>query len=376
MGVEIAERGDLGELGRAGRERPGLVEQQDASAGERLERAAALHDDPALGRSRDARDDRDRRGQDQRTWRRYDEHRERAHRIAADGPREPRDPERDRDEDHGVPVGQADERRLLPLSLLDQPDDAGVRASVGARDRAQVERRTGVDRARTDLLALAPFDGPGLAGKRRLVEHPDARDEEPVDRHDLAVLHEQQVARSHLPDRHRRERALPVPVRAAGRALEQRGEFPVRASVGEVLEGAPRREHERDHGAGQVLLERERAAHREDGDQVNAGVTVQDAAQDLPADGDDPDRGREGPYEVRGVGVVGPPSQDPADHDAEDRQDQEDRARGQPAASHGIGLTRTRAEIGRARGARRPPSPCGARTRARLPEPRSGDGAR
>ena len=59
----------------------------------------------------------------------------------------------------------------------------------------------------------------------------------------------------------------------------------MRAGVGEVLEGAPRREHERDHGAGQVLLERQRAAHREDGDQVHAGLTVQDAAQDLPADG-------------------------------------------------------------------------------------------
>ena len=98
--------------------------------------------------------DRDGRRQDQRARRRDHEHGERADRVAGDEPRGAGDHERDRDEDHRVPVRDADERRLLPLRLLDQPHDAGVRALGGGRDRAEVDGATRVHRAGADLVAL------------------------------------------------------------------------------------------------------------------------------------------------------------------------------------------------------------------------------
>ena len=64
-----------------------------------------------------------------------------------------RDRQRHGDEDHGVPVGHTHERRLLLLRLLDQANDARVRALGGGRHRAQVHGGPRVHRAGSDLVA-------------------------------------------------------------------------------------------------------------------------------------------------------------------------------------------------------------------------------
>ena len=143
---------------------------------------------------------------------------------------------------------------------------------------------------------------------------------------------------SHLPDRHRRERAVLVAVGAARRAFEQRGELPVRASVREVLEGPPGREHERDHGAGQVLLERERAAHREDGDQVHAGLAVQDARSGPPTPmGTIPIAVVRAHTRFAASGSSAPHRRIAADHDAE-----ESTGSGRPRSRSASGVSRHR----------------------------------
>ena len=77
-----------------------------------FEGAAALDDDPALGRPRDPGHDRDRRREEQRARRRDDEHRQGPDRVAGDEPGDSGDGEGQRQEQDGVAVGQADERRL------------------------------------------------------------------------------------------------------------------------------------------------------------------------------------------------------------------------------------------------------------------------
>ena len=47
------------------------------------------------------------------------------------------------------------------------------------------------------------------------------------------------------------------------------------APVGEILEGTPGGEHERDHRAGEALAERERPRHRENGDEVHARLAAE-----------------------------------------------------------------------------------------------------
>ena len=77
---------DVGDLRDPGGERAGLVEQQHLPVGERLQRPAALHDDPASCGARDARHHRDGHREDQRARRRHHEHRQRAYRIPREEP--------------------------------------------------------------------------------------------------------------------------------------------------------------------------------------------------------------------------------------------------------------------------------------------------
>ena len=81
---------DRGQPRPAGRQGPGLVEQDDPSPGQGLERAAALDDHAAARRARDPGDDRDRRGQQERARRRHDQDGEPADRVAGQRARPPR----------------------------------------------------------------------------------------------------------------------------------------------------------------------------------------------------------------------------------------------------------------------------------------------
>ncbi len=328
--VDRIEDLDLGDLRHAGRQRAGLVEQQHRAAGERLQRAAALHDDAAAGRAADAGDDRDRRRQDQRARCGDDEHGERAHRIAGQEPRAAGDDDRDRDEHDRVAVGQPDEGRLLPLGLVDQSHDAGVRALGRRRDRPQVETLAGAHGAGAHLLAGRALHRPRLARERALVEDRVA-EQQPVDRHHLPRLHEQAIGGPDVLDRPATELAVLVAAHVLRRAFEQRRELLVRAAVRVGLEGLPAGQHQRDDGAGEVLADRERPRHGEERDQIDAGLAVDQPADRLPRERQDPDGGRDGPREVRGVVLAGD-RQRGAGEDADDRG-------GQPPSCE-VGATR------------------------------------
>ena len=140
------------------------------------------------------------------------------------------DGQRERDEDEGVAVREADERRLAVLRLLDEADDPGVGALGGRRGGAKIERGPGVDGPRGDLVAFLAGHQAGLAGERGFVEDGRAPDDHPVDRHDFAGTDREQVAGDDGLDRGRLEPAIDdiagrpaVPVRAARSVRGARG---------------------------------------------------------------------------------------------------------------------------------------------------------
>lgn len=106
------------------------------------------------------------------------------------------------------------------------------------------------------------------------------------------------------------------------------------ANVGEILECSAGRQHERDHRASEVFAERERTGHREDGDEIHTGLLVHDPGHDLPRDRHQPDRCSHAPDQVRRVRLVCTPLQNGAQHDSEERQNEQDVARRRQAVSH------------------------------------------
>ena len=190
-GWTIAERLDLGDLAASRAVSvPVLSNSRTRPRRERLERHHSLTMMPRLGgaarsrrRSRSARPAASGHGV------RDHQHGERAHRIAADRPtRAAGDHERDRDEDQRVAVGQRGRTAPSLLRLLDEPNDAGVRAPVGvatARRSNAAPALTAPERTCSPSLRSTGRDSPV---KRGLVEHADARDQQAVHRHHLAVL--------------------------------------------------------------------------------------------------------------------------------------------------------------------------------------------
>ncbi len=166
-----ARRDDPLDLGLAARDGPGLVEQDRAGAAERLDRPAALDDDPLPRRARETRDERDRGCQDQRARRRDDEHGERTHGVARERPGEPRDGCGHGQEDDRVAVGHADERRPLLGRAPHEPHDAGVGRLARLADHAQVEGLAGVGGSREDLAVGRDRDWERLPGQRGRVDH-------------------------------------------------------------------------------------------------------------------------------------------------------------------------------------------------------------
>ena len=146
----------------------------------------------------------------------------------------------------GVAIGEADERRLAVLCLLDEADDPGVGALGGRRGGAKVERGPGVDGARGDLVALLAGHQAGLAGERGFVEDGRTPDDHPVDRHHFAGADRQQVTGDDGLDRGRLEPAIEISLDVPRCPSEQRGQFAVRAALRVALQRLAGREHDGD----------------------------------------------------------------------------------------------------------------------------------
>ena len=126
-------------------------------------------------------------------------------------------------------------------------------------------------------------------------------DDDAVDRDDLTGAHDDEVARDDLVDRHLLERVAAAPrARRAARA-ETSAVSSRRARPAALLERVAAGEHQRDHRAGEVLAERERAGHRDERDRVDADVAAQQRAQHRPRQRDEHDAERS-PDDVPGAG--------------------------------------------------------------------------
>ena len=152
------------QCGSAGREGAGLVEEQDLGVGQPFEWPTALHDDTATSGPRQTGDDGDRCGEDERAGRGDDQHGDGPRQLTGHRPRRSGDADAHDEEDEGVAIGQAHERRVGRRGLLDQPHDAGVGRVVGPCAGEQVEGTAGVDGAASHGLA------DGVA--RRATAHP------------------------------------------------------------------------------------------------------------------------------------------------------------------------------------------------------------
>ena len=247
-------------------------------ARQRLQRPAALDQDAAPGRLRDAGDEGDRRRQNQRTRRRRDQHGEAADQIARDQPGDEGERERDGQEDQRIAVGQPHERRLGGLRRGHQAHDAGIGAFAGGRRHRHFKGLAGVQRAAEDGGAARLDHRDRFAGQRQFVDRGRARCDDAVDRNDFAGPHQEPIADGDVADRHLLDAVVDAAMRLARRAIDQRAQIMLGAGNRDILEHIAAGIHQRDDGAGQRLAERQRGAHRHQRDRIDA----EPAGQEIP----------------------------------------------------------------------------------------------
>jgi hypothetical protein len=228
---------------------------------ERLDRAGALDDHPVARRARKPRDKRDRRSEDERAGGRDDHHGQRSYGIAAERPSDPGSGERDGQEDARVAVGHAHQRRPLGLGLLHQAHERGVGALGRRAVRADVERRAGVRRAAQRGHAVPQRHRQRLATERAGVDDCLVADDRAVDGDHFARAHEHDVAPRDRLDRHLLQRRVDVPAPDPWCSFDQSGELAACAAGRRRLECGAAGEHQADHRAGKLLVQRERSNH-------------------------------------------------------------------------------------------------------------------
>ena len=254
--VESPVGGDVLDPRRSQRDRAGLVEDDRPRLAQPLDHAGALDDDPGPCGTRDAGEQRDRRREDQRARRGDDEDRKRADRVAGSRPRGARHGQRQRQEERGIAVGHPHERRALGLGLPDETDKRRICALRSRPGRAESKRRSADSSAPHGLSGVAE-DRQRLAGQRRLVEHRFVALDHSVDRQHLARPDEHEVADADVLDWNLHDLVAADQVGGARRARDEPRQLASRPRSGSLLERVPAREHERDHGTGEVLAQRE-----------------------------------------------------------------------------------------------------------------------
>jgi hypothetical protein len=178
-----------------------------------------------------------------------------------------------------------------PLRLR-VPDEAdkGCVGALGCRPHgAELEGVGGVGRPAANGAAAAVGGRKRLAGERGLVDDRLAGRDDAVNRDHLAGAHDDDFARGDLVDRHLVDARAAAAVRDPGCTLDELGELAARTTARNLLERVVTREHERNHRAGQVLAEGDRAGHRDERDRIDAHVAAQQRAQHRPPQRDEHD---------------------------------------------------------------------------------------
>ena len=117
------------------------------------------------------------------------------------------------------------------------------------------------------------LDRARLARERRLVEDRVALDH-PVDGDHLAGLDEEPVTECDLVDVPRLQVAVLVAMHLLRRPSQQCRQLAMGAPIGVILEGLAAGQHQREHGAREVLLQRQAADDRQDRDHIDPGLAV------------------------------------------------------------------------------------------------------
>lgn len=128
----------------------------------------------------------------------------------------------------------------------------------GRRRRNQVNRLARVDHAASGILASGPLDGQRLPAERGLVQHSGGQ-EPPIHRDDLPRAHEKSVAGDDVVHRDLDDAAVDAAPGCARGTRDQQAQLAARSGGGTGLQKTPTREHHRDHGTGEVLINRKGA---------------------------------------------------------------------------------------------------------------------
>ena len=182
-----------------------------------------------------------------------------------------------------------------------------------------------------------------LAGQRRLVEDGRSAADDAVDRHDLARLDQQPIAGLDGGDRGDLDCAAAVAADLLRCPAEERRKLAIGAPFSVALEGVAGGDHRRDDGGGECLAEQQRSADGEEGDDVDAGLAVEEVTDDRPGQVHRDDEAGDGPRPVRQVLTTAQPEGRP-DGDAERREwhepelDQAERRRATRGGSHAVSI--------------------------------------
>jgi len=208
------------------------------------------------------------------------------------------------------------------LRRFDQADNARVGALAGVGRSAHAKRRTDVYCAAGDPVASTALDWPCLTGQRRGINDGGPFEYHPVYRQHVSLLDQEHVAWLNFVDSNRHERAVLHPVRDPRRPCQQAHQLTAGPSAGIALEHLSARKHQPDDGTSERLAKQEGARHGEDGNNVDAWLSPQQAFAHPDDERHEGNYRGGGPHEVRCLGRPGDP-QGHASSDTEQRQDQE-----------------------------------------------------
>ena len=317
----------------------GLVEQHHSPSSKSLQRPAALDDHPDTGRPRQPGDECDGGGEEQRAWRRDHEHGDRADRVAAECPRPAGQEQGQRDEKHGKAVGDANERGRLRLRLFHEAYQARVGRLGGDCGGDEVEGGSCVDDTAADVVTDRSLDGERLPGQSGLIQEGVVQ-EPTIDGNERSRAHQQAVASHDVLHRHLHDPGHHSAQGGARGPLEQQAELAPGPCLCSRLKKPTRGQHHGDHGAGEGLVDRQRAGQGQHSDHVDRQLMASDCPCS-PGDRRPKTKDRPGrPAQGRGVRRAEQPRATTADQQ-QGRCDEEQHVLASAQALHPLMLTAT-----------------------------------
>ncbi len=122
-------------------------------------------------------------------------------------------------------------------------------------------------------------------------------------------MHQQAVADHNGVDRHLLDAAIDLAARLARRAIDQRAQIVLGTGDRDILQHVAAGIHQRNHGAGQRLAERQRRTHRHQRDRIDAEPSREEIPDDRERQSRHHRSGRQRPAEVGEIRPAGQPGE-------------------------------------------------------------------